>query len=50
MVLEMIIYRYGIPRFMPGIASAAASLLFVGIFVFIFLLLRFRKGIQTREY
>jgi len=50
MVLELIIYRYGIPRFMPGIASAAASLLFVGIFVFIFLLLRFRKGIQTREY
>ncbi len=50
MVLEMIIYRYGIPRFMPGIASAASSLLFVGIFVFIFLLLRFRKGMQTRGY
>jgi ABC-type sugar transport system permease subunit len=47
MVLELVIYRYGIPKFMPGMASAAASLLFGGIVVFIFLLLGFRKEIQA---
>lgn len=50
MVLELVIYRYGVPKFMPGMASAAAALLFGGIVIFIFLLLKFRKGIQAESY
>jgi len=47
MVLELVIYRYGIPKFMPGMASAAASLLFGGIVIFIFFLLGFQKEIRA---